>query len=67
MPWRRSPLWLLIRIILQLVIQRLRIQEDVREDLYKHCMTYYMSATLKLCHEKISTEWMYIVTVKIAR
>lgn len=67
MPWRRSSLWLWIRVALQLVIQRLRAKEEVTEDLYKHFMIYYMGATLKLCHENIPTEWRYIMTAKIAR
>ncbi|EED18140.1 hypothetical protein TSTA_119040 [Talaromyces stipitatus ATCC 10500] len=56
MPWRRSPLWLLIQVVLQLISQRLRAKLWVTEDFYKHFMVYYMSMILK----------DYIMTAKIA-
>jgi hypothetical protein len=67
LPWRRSPMWLLIRATLQLVLRRLCVQEGVSDDLYKHFMVYYMSVILNISFEKICSEHRYIMTAKIAR
>jgi Protein of unknown function (DUF3638)/Protein of unknown function (DUF3645) len=65
-PWRRSPLWLLIRVVLQLVSQRL-CKHGKPEDLYKHFMIYYMSMILDECKEKLACDDVYIMCAKIGR
>ncbi|RDW69108.1 uncharacterized protein DSM5745_08868 [Aspergillus mulundensis] len=66
-PWRRSSLWLLIRVALQLMLRRACSVSKISEDLYKHFMVYYMSTILDTCREKVSAEQCYIMNCKIAR
>ncbi|OKL58449.1 hypothetical protein UA08_06149 [Talaromyces atroroseus] len=67
MPWRRSSFWLLIRVLLQLILQRLCVDEGLTTELYKHFMVFYMSMILQSSSEKIETEEKYIMTAKITR
>ncbi|KAL4884182.1 hypothetical protein BJY04DRAFT_225986 [Aspergillus karnatakaensis] len=66
-PWRRSPLWLLIRSTLQLVFRRLSAQEGVSDDLYKQFMVYLLSVILNSCSRQISDKDRYIMSAKIGR
>ncbi|KAL4895588.1 hypothetical protein BDV59DRAFT_211254 [Aspergillus ambiguus] len=67
LPWRRSSLWLLVRVIIQLLLHRLRRGEQTANDLYKQFMVYYMSTLLNRSHDAMSSEHRYIMTAKIAR
>lgn len=67
MPWRRSPLWLLVRVSIQLVLERLCQRQGIQDDLYKQFMVYYMSFVLNFCSDQISSERQYIMNAKIAR
>lgn len=67
MPWRRSSLWLLIRVVLQLTFKRLCMNEGLTIELYKHFMVFYMSMILHMSSEQIQAEEKYIMTAKIAR
>ncbi|KAL4812455.1 hypothetical protein BDW67DRAFT_193625 [Aspergillus spinulosporus] len=68
LPWRRSPLWLLVRVALQVNLRRLCCRHGISDDIYKHYMVYYMSSALNICLEKaMSDEQLYIMTAKIAR
>lgn len=67
MPWRRSSLWLLIRVVLQLILQRLRAHEGLTVDLYKHFMVFYTAIILQGFCEKLNAEEKYIMTAKISR
>ncbi|KAL3474851.1 hypothetical protein BJX99DRAFT_271463 [Aspergillus californicus] len=66
-PWRRSPLWLLIRVVLQLTLRRIYVGEIVLGDIYKQFMVYYMSVVLDECSKKICDEDCYMMTAKISR
>ncbi|KAJ0418504.1 hypothetical protein BJY00DRAFT_314872 [Aspergillus carlsbadensis] len=66
-PWRRSALWLLIRVVLQLGFRRLCPSAETSHDIYKHFMVYYMSMILNACASELSDEHRYIMTAKIAR
>lgn len=66
LPWRRSSLWLLIRVALQLILQRLCVHESLTAELYKHFMVFYMSIILHNSSERIKAEEKYIMTAKIA-
>ncbi|RAL16905.1 uncharacterized protein BO97DRAFT_439831 [Aspergillus homomorphus CBS 101889] len=66
-PWRRSALWLQVRVTLQLVIRRLCQHKGISVDLYKEFMIFYMSSILRRCPESISSEHRYIMSSKIVR
>lgn len=66
-PWRRSPLWLLIRVALQLVSQRLSLRQGIPDGIYKHFMIFFMSVILDACPKHISPEKRHMMIAKIAR
>ncbi|OTA75927.1 hypothetical protein M434DRAFT_383777 [Hypoxylon sp. CO27-5] len=51
MPWRRSPLWLLIRVALQLQFSRLEASSTCSEQTYKTYMLFFMTTILKQAHK----------------
>jgi hypothetical protein len=67
LPWRRSGLWLLIRVALQLGFRRLCPSAVESQDIYKHFIIYYMSMILNDCSRDMSDEHRYIMTAKIGR
>ena len=66
-PWRRSSLWLLVRVTLQLVLRRLSLRDRISEDLYKQFMIYFMSSIVDLSSGVMSSEHLYVMTAKISR
>ncbi|KAL4934844.1 ribonuclease H-like domain-containing protein [Aspergillus oleicola] len=68
-PWRRSPLWLLLRVALQVILRRLCHRDGIFDDVYKHYMVYYMSSVLNGCllKETMSDEQIHFMNAKIAR
>lgn len=67
-PWRRSPLWLLIRVVLQLVFRRLSLEEEgVASDLYKQFMVVFMSTVIDFSYNTASSEHAHIMNAKVAR
>ncbi|OJK01293.1 hypothetical protein ASPACDRAFT_51200 [Aspergillus aculeatus ATCC 16872] len=66
-PWRRSALWLQVRVTIQVFIRRLSQREGISVDLYKVFMVFYMSSILHRCPESISSEHRYIMSSKIVR
>jgi hypothetical protein len=71
LPWRRSPLWLLIRVALQLVFERLgnelgRYRKPL--SLYKHFMVFLMSTIVnKSALQSLSHDLLFVMTAKISR
>lgn len=65
-PWRRSALWLLVRVTLQLAFRRLS-SEKRTDDLYKHFMIYFMSSVIDMSPGTMSSENIYMMNAKIAR
>lgn len=64
-PWRRSPMWLLIRVALQLIISR---SSDGSTSLYKELMVFVMSRILKSASvHSLPPEFIYIMIAKIQR
>ncbi|KAH7309856.1 hypothetical protein B0I35DRAFT_379484 [Stachybotrys elegans] len=67
LPWRRSPVWLLCRVALQLTMAR---DEANKQDdgLYKRFMVYFMSCVAQevLTHAP-SPEHLFVINAKIAR
>ncbi|KAL4804843.1 hypothetical protein BDV18DRAFT_161935 [Aspergillus unguis] len=66
-PWRRSPLWLLIRVAIQLVLKRLCRLYEIQDDLYKQFMVYYMSFLLNACSDQMPDESRQMMNSKISR
>lgn len=65
-PWRRSPLWLFIRVVLQLVFRRLFL-EGVANDLYKQYMAVFMSTIIENSYSTAPSEHVHIMNAKVAR
>ncbi|KAI1076026.1 hypothetical protein F5B20DRAFT_594387 [Whalleya microplaca] len=64
LPWRRSPLWLLIRVTLQLHFQR----SEPTSETYKSFMLFFMASILDQSHgSQISSSLHYIMTAKVSR
>jgi len=62
-PWRRSPMWLLIRVALQLVISR---SENGSRTLYKKVMVFIMSQILDAARRfDLPAELIYVMNAKI--
>ncbi|KAF8729261.1 hypothetical protein RHS02_07818, partial [Rhizoctonia solani] len=60
-PWRRSPIWLIIRIALQSSLDS--------NSTYKHFMVYYHASILSECYKRgsFSSELFHVMRVKMAR
>lgn len=64
LPWRRSPLWLLIRIVMQLAFSRLSKDQD----LYKTFMVFLMARVLKMAlQQPLPCDMIYAMNAKLAR
>lgn len=64
LPWRRPPIWLLVRAALQLHFSRLFPQQE----LYKDFMVFFLSDVLELAWEKeLSSDILYCVSAKISK
>ena len=69
-PWHRSPMWLLIRVAMQLVFSRSAAHLKIPGDLYKYFMVFFMSHVLGLSHQhygQIPKDLTYAMNAKIAR
>ncbi|KAM0246004.1 hypothetical protein ACHAP5_004975 [Fusarium lateritium] len=65
LPWRRSPVWLLIRVGLHLTMSRLSGGSD---GIYKRFMIYLMAQVLLKANElPVPSELLHIVMTKISR
>ncbi|KAF8749311.1 hypothetical protein RHS01_10170 [Rhizoctonia solani] len=60
-PWRRSPIWLIIRVALQSSLDS--------NSTYKHFMVYYHASILSECYKRgsFSSELFHVMRVKMAR
>ncbi|KAF6517615.1 hypothetical protein HZS61_003176 [Fusarium oxysporum f. sp. conglutinans] len=64
LPWRRSPVWLLIRVGLQLTMNRL---SDGSDDIYKRFMVYLMAQVLLRANQAlVPSELLHIMMTKIS-
>jgi len=64
LPWRRSPLWLLARVALQILFSRL----SPNQTLYKEFMIFLMAHILKAAQtHDLPSDLLYCVTAKISR
>ncbi|KAJ3543984.1 hypothetical protein NM208_g3286 [Fusarium decemcellulare] len=64
LPWRRSPLWLLIRVGLQLTMTRLAVDSV---DAYKPFMAFLMAQVLKCANgQLVSSDVLHTMRTKVA-
>lgn len=69
-PWRRSPLWLLLRVSMQLQFSRAVAVSESNESLYKPFMVFLLSKVLSLAsrhHQVLGAEILYTVSAKLSR
>ncbi|KAJ6020467.1 hypothetical protein N7540_005971 [Penicillium herquei] len=66
LPWRRSALWLFVRVTLQLVIARSFDQPSARQ-VYKEFMAFFMSGLAKGAVHNLSMEDLFLMNAKVAR
>jgi hypothetical protein len=70
-PWRRSALWLLVRVTLQIAVSAELIEgvpaTKLSVGLYKHFMVFLMARILHLSCPQLPTEKLYLMNAKIAR
>ncbi|OAX34983.1 hypothetical protein K503DRAFT_868567, partial [Rhizopogon vinicolor AM-OR11-026] len=65
LPWRRSPLWLVIRVALQTTLERSAL---AGRTMYKSFMLFFMTALTRLAiNHDLSNEILHFMSAKIAR
>jgi hypothetical protein len=68
LPWRRSSMWLLVRIALQLLFSRSTASSNESRDLYKTFMVFLLSHVLELSHQySLPSDLLYAMNAKLAR
>lgn len=65
-PWRRSALWFLVRVLLQLTFYRSSIETNVG-NLYKQFMVFFMATIVDKASTEVSSEDLFLMNAKIAR
>ncbi|RMZ73552.1 very large low complexity [Pyrenophora seminiperda CCB06] len=69
-PWRRTPLWLLVRVALQLLLAQRGYKEDSPRPTYKLFIVHLLSRLLDSVKEQelvTSSETLYLIYAKLAR
>ncbi|KAI8962385.1 hypothetical protein F5Y11DRAFT_322850 [Daldinia sp. FL1419] len=64
LPWHRSALWLLIRVVLQLLFTR---STSSHNDTFKTFMVYFMTQVLAQRQESITSDLLVAMSAKISR
>ncbi|KAI9148869.1 hypothetical protein HJFPF1_10912 [Paramyrothecium foliicola] len=68
LPWRRSPVWLLLRVALQRTLSPSGAPEEGCQDLYKRFMIFFLSCYLEICLEnKSESAVLHIINAKLHR
>lgn len=69
MPWRRSPVWLLLRVSLQLLLGHETASTSQAKCLYKLLMLFFIASLLMdgLFHQDLSSDMIEIMRFKVAR
>ncbi|GAB0146158.1 hypothetical protein EsHS_00006568 [Epichloe bromicola] len=72
LPWRRSPLWLSIRVTLQIMMSRLSHDSSFNSttptDVYKQFMLFIMANVARECHDcPIESDYLSAVSAKLNR
>ncbi|RMZ83548.1 hypothetical protein DV738_g1146, partial [Chaetothyriales sp. CBS 135597] len=67
-PWRRSPLWILLRVAIQLIFSRLAGSENPSASYYKTFMLVLMGKVLQLSlQHEIPCDLLYVMNAKLGR
>ena len=67
-PWQRSPLWLLVRVALQLAFRQEAETVESTGSLYKTFMIFFMAHVLKLTQShSVSSDVLYAMNAKLSR
>lgn len=67
-PWRRSPMWLLVRVALQLGFSRSVIPTKSPKDLYKVFVVFFLAHILRLSHaHALQSDTLYAMNAKLSR
>lgn len=71
-PWRRSPLWLLVRVIMQILYTRRSTSGQLPERYYKLCMLYILASVLNQAVESdepqsLAPDLLHCMSAKIVR
>ncbi|ETS86668.1 hypothetical protein PFICI_00496 [Pestalotiopsis fici W106-1] len=65
LPWRRSPLWLLVRVALQSTLRR---RSHGSDDLYKYFMAFLLSGIMdQACSVSMASEVLHAMSAKLSR
>ncbi|KAK7414002.1 hypothetical protein QQX98_007113 [Neonectria punicea] len=64
LPWRRSPMWLLIRVSLQLIMSRVAADSG---ETYKTFMPFFMSRILEASYKRTPGNILHSMRTKISR
>ena len=68
LPWRRSPFWLLVRVVMQLNFSRSAIPTKPPKDLYKAFMVFFLAHILGLSHRyALRSDTLYAMNAKLSR
>ena len=68
MPWKRSPMWLLARVSMQLACHDSQSSKEAHSKLYKMFMIFLMAYILRMCHERnIPSDILQVMVAKIYR
>lgn len=66
-PWRRSPLWLLVRVGVQLLCTRRHVDKASGNQLYKKIMMHFQAELLECNIAVASAEKLHIMNAKLSR
>ena len=67
-PWRRSPMWLLVRVAMHLGFSRPAIPTNSRNDLYKAFMVFFLAHILKLSlTQPLQSDTLFAMNAKLSR
>ncbi|KAL1895128.1 hypothetical protein Cpir12675_003400 [Ceratocystis pirilliformis] len=66
LPWRRSPIWLLVRVFIQMTL--IRRAPGSGQFLYKAIMVFYMARVMrKACDTDIHSDFIYAMSSKVSK
>ncbi|KAJ5703356.1 hypothetical protein N7493_011745 [Penicillium malachiteum] len=66
LPWRRSAMWLFVRVTIQLIIAR-SLDEKSALKVYKEFMAFFMSGLAKAAANTVSMEELFLMNAKLTR
>ena len=68
LPWRRSPVWLLARVAMQLACYDMKTCKEPQPVLYKTFMVFLMAHILQFCHKHdFPSDILHVLMAKISR